>query len=334
MCFFCIPGKTSFNATQGMECGAHASGFVRGHSWPSSTFRAVASLEGKGQEEDVSVQSVPRGRWQQGVQSQGGRWKRGPNATSQSSSKVRSLEALWPRWARGVVSQDRNLVRVEKSQRTGDGTGCFRSRGQNGSWARQSGEVGTSDCSHGGFEGPNNGRVGDSVETGATRSTGDAFGIRPGKLPSRGHGRGLSTSTKNEPQKFSESRSANVNWKNFGLPRMCSRWSHQFHPSMLPEKWHVFNRWCRNLQRQLQHQGGLVVAPAIVPGRIRKREDYVPSTHQEFLKWMADRQEDMNAALMAGNPAEAARGSGVITDATRSLQSVTMQPSMITNMVN
>ena len=28
VCFFCIPGKTSFNATQGMECGAHASGLV------------------------------------------------------------------------------------------------------------------------------------------------------------------------------------------------------------------------------------------------------------------------------------------------------------------
>ena len=52
----------------------------------------VAPGKGKGKE-DVSVQSVPRGRWQQGAQSQGGRWKRGPNATSQSSSKVRSLEA-------------------------------------------------------------------------------------------------------------------------------------------------------------------------------------------------------------------------------------------------
>ena len=53
----------------------------------------MASRKGKGKKEDVGVQSVPRGRWQQGAQSQGGRWKRGPNATSQSSSKVRSLEA-------------------------------------------------------------------------------------------------------------------------------------------------------------------------------------------------------------------------------------------------
>ena len=66
----------------------------------------------------------------------------------------------------------------------------------------------------------------------------------------------------------------------------------------------------------------------------RKTEDYVPSTDQEFLEWMADRQEDMNAALMSGNPAEAACVSGVITDATRSFQLVTMQLTMITNMVN
>ena len=41
--------------------------------------------KGKGKKEDVSVQSVPHGRWQQGAQSQGGRRKR--------STKVRSLEA-------------------------------------------------------------------------------------------------------------------------------------------------------------------------------------------------------------------------------------------------
>ena len=45
--------------------------------------------KGKGKE-DIGAQSVPRGRWQQAAQ--GGRWK-GPIATSQSSSKVRSLEA-------------------------------------------------------------------------------------------------------------------------------------------------------------------------------------------------------------------------------------------------
>ena len=148
---------------------------------------------------------------------------------------------------------------------------------------------------------------------------------RPGKHSSRGHGRGSSTSTKNEPQKFSESRSPNVGVQ-------------QAKPSLPPVdvagEVARLQQMVSDLQRQLQHQGGLVVAPAIVPSRIRKREDYVPSTDQEFLEWMADRQEDMNAALMAGNPAEAARVSGVITDATRSLQSVTMQPSMITNRVN
>ena len=45
------------------------------------------------------------------------------------------------------------------------------------------------------------------------------------------------------------------------------------------------------------------------------------------------RQTGVNAALMSGNPTEASRVSGVITDATKSLQPVTMQLSMITNMV-
>ena len=89
-----------------------------------------------------------------------------------------------------------------------------------------------------------------------------------------------------------------------------------------------------DLQRQLQHQVGRVATPAMVPSRIRKREDYVPATDQEFLEWMADRQEEMNAALMSGSLPEGARVSGMITDATRSLQPVTIQPSMITNMVN
>ena len=51
------------------------------------------------------------------------------------------------------------------------------------------------------------------------------------------------------------------------------------------------------------------------------REDYVPATEEEVLEWLADRQEDMNTAHMAGNPVEAARISGLITDATRSLRS-------------
>ena len=75
------------------------------------------------------------------------------------------------------------------------------------------------------------------------------------------------------------------------------------------------------------------VAPLVVsPYRSRKREDYEPATEQEVLEWLADRQEDMNTALMAGNPSEAARISGMITDATRSLQPA-VQPSMVTNMV-
>ena len=85
-----------------------------------------------------------------------------------------------------------------------------------------------------------------------------------------------------------------------------------------------------DLQRQLQGP----VAPLVVsPFRSRKREDYVPATEQEVLEWLADRQEDMNTALMAGNPVEAGRISGLITDATRSLRPTGEQPSMVSNMV-
>ena len=40
-----------------------------------------------------------------------------------------------------------------------------------------------------------------------------------------------------------------------------------------------------------------MVPPPISPLRVRKREDYVPATEHEVLEWMADRQEDMTAAL-------------------------------------
>ena len=74
-----------------------------------------------------------------------------------------------------------------------------------------------------------------------------------------------------------------------------------------------------DLQKELgQHVPG---NPAVVsPFRVRKREDYVPATEQEVMEWMTDRQEEMNAALLSGNPSEAARISGLITEATRSLQ--------------
>ena len=94
------------------------------------------------------------------------------------------------------------------------------------------------------------------------------------------------------------------------------------------------------LQRQLQHhgvpvvpQGSPVVQSPISPFRIRKREDYVPATEHEVLEWMADRHEDMIAALMARNTTEAARISSLITDATKSLHPESVPPSMVTNMV-
>ena len=42
-------------------------------------------------------------------------------------------------------------------------------------------------------------------------------------------------------------------------------------------------------------------------------EDYVPATEHEVTEWMADLHEEMNAALVSGNPMQAARISGLIT---------------------
>ena len=88
------------------------------------------------------------------------------------------------------------------------------------------------------------------------------------------------------------------------------------------------------LQKQL-HQGQHATGSPVVvsPFRIRKREDYVPATEQEVMEWMTGRQGDMNAALLSGNPSEAARISGLITEATKSLQPVVVSPSMVTNVV-
>ena len=52
----------------------------------------------------------------------------------------------------------------------------------------KSGQVGTSDCNHGGFEGPSNGRVGKKHRRCLWN-----LRFRPGKFSSREHGRGLST---------------------------------------------------------------------------------------------------------------------------------------------
>ena len=57
------------------------------------------------------------------------------------------------------------------------------------------------------------------------------------------------------------------------------------------------------------------------------------ATEEEVLEWLADRQEDMNTALMAGNPVEAGRISGSITDASRSLRPTGVEPSMVSNVV-
>ena len=86
------------------------------------------------------------------------------------------------------------------------------------------------------------------------------------------------------------------------------------------------------LQKQLgEHVPG---NPTVVsPFRVRKREDYVLASEAGGDGVMTDRQEEMNAALLTGNPSEAARITGLITEATKSLQLVVVSPSMVTNVV-
>ena len=56
---------------------------------------------------------------------------------------------------------------------------------------------------------------------------------------------------------------------------------------------------------------------------------------EEVLECLADRQEDITTVLiMVCNLVKAARISGLITDATRSLRSTEVEPSMVSNMVS
>ena len=293
--------------------------------------------KGKGKKEDVSVQSVPRGRWQQGAQSQGGRWKRGPNATSQSSPKVRSLEAalaaLGPEESSAKTEIGLALKRV-REQATAQVV--FDPEARMAAGRDKVARLEQAIAAMGDLKGP----AMDALVTALKRAQQEAQEM---PLESQIQAReAFLERARKRLVHIDQERAAEVLRIQECERRLeelrVAQNVQQAKPSVPPVdaagEVARLQQMVSELQRQLQHQGGLVVAPAIVPSRIRKREDYVPSTDQEFLEWMADRQEDMNAALMAGNPAEAARVSGVITDATRSLQSVTMQPSMITNMVN
>ena len=97
--------------------------------------------------------------------------------------------------------------------------------------------------------------------------------------------------------------------------RACSRsfeTGEKLHPlhqlQMLPHRWPASSRRCWNCNGSC-----IKVCPSIPqssPFRSRNREDYVPAKEQEVMKWMTNRQEEMNAAHMSGTPTEAARISG------------------------
>ena len=106
-----------------------------------------------------------------------------------------------------------------------------------------------------------------------------------------------------------------------GQKRLAELWAMKSHS---PHHHHQHNLPIHlDLQRQLQ--GNHIV---VSPFRSRKREDYQSATEQEVLE--ADRQEDLNTALMVGNPVEAAR---ISNDHQPEASYQQVQPSMVTNMV-
>ena len=195
---------------------------------PAGWFEVIRGLRppGKGKGQERRLVSFHVAVWQQGAQILLGRWKRGPIATSQSSSKVRSLEAAMATLGLEESSAKTEIalafeyvIKHETAQVVFDPE------------ARMAAGRDKVALELGDFKGPAMG-VGGSVETCATRRTGDAFGIvdsGQGSIP----GESTAEDRPHQPRtscRSSQSRSANVGWNNFGLPGMCSRRSHHLPP--------------------------------------------------------------------------------------------------------
>ena len=67
--------------------------------------------------------------------------------------------------------------------------------------------------------------------------------------------------------------------------------------------------------------------------RLRLAEDFVPMCDEDVVRWMQDRQADMQEATLAGNPHEVARLCCVMGTAATSWSTVTMPPSTVSNAV-
>ena len=65
--------------------------------------------------------------------------------------------------------------------------------------------------------------------------------------------------------------------------------------------------------------------------RLRLAEDFVPMCDEDVVRWMQDRQADMQEATLAGNPHEVARLCHVMGTAATSWSTVAMPPSTVSN---
>ena len=129
-----VPGKTLFNATQRMECNRHTDGLVRGHSWPSPAFSAVAEGEREGEVgRRCQCQTAVRSR------ERSSNWPM-EERRLQSSLKVRIA----------VLSLRRSRSCFDPSKRTGNNTSPVRPRCQSCSGPGQGRQVADSHWNVGG----------------------------------------------------------------------------------------------------------------------------------------------------------------------------------------
>ena len=316
-----------------MEFCRHASKLVRGHSWPSSTIRAVA--EGEFRRHRSQTGATSPWPWQDVAPT--GRWKRGgvgARPADSPSTKVRSLEAalaaLGPEESVAKTEIAGALKRVREQEvasvRVDPDAKVVAAREK---VARLEQAI----AAMGDFKGPEM----DTLVTALKHAQKDAQ-EQPLDAQIRAREAFIELSRMRIAH-YDEERAAEISRLEESEKRLEELRAMQ-RAQPLPStpvadastEVARLQQMVMELQKQL-HQGQHAIGSLAVvsPFRIRKREDYVPATEQEVMEWMTDRQEDMNAALLSGNPSEAARISGLITEATKSLQPVVVSPSMVTN---
>ena len=309
--FFCVPGKTNFHGSQGMDIDPDTIRLVRGYSRTTTSVGTVAQRKREGQARRCrrSTSRSSRRSWSARLP-----WVAGTEAINQQNQqRFEVWLELWQLWVprkvpRRVWTPDTRM-------------GAARDK-----VARLEQAI----AAMGNYQGPEL----DVLVAALKKAQKESQELHlEAQIRAR---EGFIERAKKRIEQFDLERAAEVQRMEESQKRLAELRALQVaHPGPLPPPVDAnaevsrLQQMVLDLQRQLQGP----VAPLVVsPFRSRKREDYEPATEQEVLEWLADRQEDMNTALMAGNPSGAARISGMITDATRSLQPA-VQPSMVTNMV-